>query len=491
MSDTLNLPTGVRVRNRTAAVVLIGLLWPSAGLMAQAHRIGVDPRVELMSILFRLAGNHEYTQGRVPGYLQAINRHFEAHRDHEAVQLARELSKADGVSFDAVMSMAVHIKDVETLAERIAFDGAELRLDKRWHGVKARRFLATARRFVADTRFAEFLKSQQSLYDITNSRLRAFVETSTDLPWFDRFFGARPRARFIIVPGLVNGGPSYGASLIAEDGVEEIYAIPGVWEVDSEGQPRFSGDWTETMVHEFVHSYANPLVERFAAQLEKAGRQLNQPVQEAMRAQAYGPWKTLLYESLVRATTIRYIIEHTGPEAARGAIQREHARSFLWTGELVALLGQYEKDRKAYPTIESFMPKVVDFFNDVGRRIGELMRRYDESRPKVAAMNITNGAQDVDPNLTEIVIRFDRPMRKTSYAVARTNAARYPKIGKVRFDETRTVFTVPVTLEPDRDYEFSLNWPGGGSFASEEGVPLKHVPISFRTKAGASPSMQP
>jgi hypothetical protein len=33
--------------------------------------------------LFRLAGNHEYTQGRVPGYLQAINRHFEAHRDHE------------------------------------------------------------------------------------------------------------------------------------------------------------------------------------------------------------------------------------------------------------------------------------------------------------------------------------------------------------------------------------------------------------------------
>jgi hypothetical protein len=73
--------------------------------MAQAPRIGVDPRIGLMSILFRLAGNNEYTQGRVPGYLQAIDRHFQAHRDHEAVQLARELRNADGVSFDAVISL--------------------------------------------------------------------------------------------------------------------------------------------------------------------------------------------------------------------------------------------------------------------------------------------------------------------------------------------------------------------------------------------------
>jgi hypothetical protein len=481
----------LKVRNRIAVILLVGTLSLPAGLMAKAYRIGVDPRVELMSILFRLAGNNEYTQGRVPGYIQAIDRHFAPYRDHQAVQLARQLRKNDGVSFDAVMSMAVHIKDVQSLAERVPFDRQDLRLDKRWHGVKARTFLEAARRFVADTSFAEFLRSQEALYDVTNSRLQTFVKTNTDLEWFDRFFGARSLARFIIVPGLVNGGPSYGASLIAEDGMEEVYAIPGVWQVDSEGLPRFSGNWIETLVHEFVHSYANPLIDKFAPQLEKAGRQLNEPVREAMQAQAYGPWKTLLYESLVRAATVRYILEHRGQEAARRAIQYEHSRSFLWTGELVELLAQYENDRESYPTLESFMPKVVEFFDAVAPRAGELARRYDESRPKVATMNITNGAQDVDPNLTEIVIRFDRPMRRTSYAVARKNAARFPKVGKVRFDETGTIFTIPVTLEPGRDYEFSLNWPGGGSFASEDGTPLKHVPVRFRTRAATSSPAQP
>jgi hypothetical protein len=114
-------------------------------LHAQAHHVGVDPRVELMSILFRLAGNEEYSQCRVPAYDQAIERWFAPFREHEAVRIARELREGDGVSFDAVMSMAVHVKDSATLAERVPLDRSNLRLDQRWHGAKARRFLASAR----------------------------------------------------------------------------------------------------------------------------------------------------------------------------------------------------------------------------------------------------------------------------------------------------------------------------------------------------------
>ncbi len=193
-----------------------------------------------MSILFRLAGGNEYTQGRVPKYIDAIDRYFAPYRDHPAVQLARELRTNDGVSFDAPMNMAVHIKDAESLAERVPFDRPGLRLDSRWHGVKARAFLEAARRFVVDTRFAEFLKSQKPLYDLTNSRLQSFVEMRTDLPWFSRFFGTVSPVRFIIVPGLVNGGPSYGASFVGGDGVEEMYAIPGVTQVDADGRDRAS-----------------------------------------------------------------------------------------------------------------------------------------------------------------------------------------------------------------------------------------------------------
>ncbi|MHC5003051.1 MAG: hypothetical protein ACYTJ0_07995, partial [Planctomycetota bacterium] len=39
-------------------------------------RVMVDPRVELMSLIFRLAGSPEYTQGRVPSYAVDADLHF-------------------------------------------------------------------------------------------------------------------------------------------------------------------------------------------------------------------------------------------------------------------------------------------------------------------------------------------------------------------------------------------------------------------------------
>jgi hypothetical protein len=453
-----------------------------SGLRAQSERFGVDPRVELMSIIFRLAGSEEYTQCGVPAYSAAIDRHFARFRDHDAVRLAREFRESDGVSFDAVMNMAVHVTDVDTLAERVPFDRAAS-LDERWHGVKARRFLDAARKFVADSDFAGFTKSQQPLYDQTNSRLRAFLDKNTDLPWFDSFFGARAHGPFHVVPGLANGGASYGIHVTPASGIEEIYAIPGVGKVDSEGLPGFDSRWASTLVHEFAHSYVGPLIDEFAAQLAKSGDRLFEAVSGEMRRQAYTNGKTVLNESLVRAATARYAFEHQGPQAAAAAVHEERSRAFLWTGELVDLLGKYAQDREHYPTLEAFMPRVVEFFDDAASRVDRMVRDDEAGRPKVVSLSIVNGAQDVNPALKEIVVRFDRPMKTNRYAVARTSAVPQPKFGKVSFDESGRVFTIPVTLEPDKEYAFSLNWPGGGSFQSVEGVLLKPLEVKFRTRS--------
>ena len=171
-----------------------------------------------------------------------------------------------------------------SLAERIPFDRAPS-LDARWHGAKARRFLEAVRKFVADSDLASFTESPQQLYDLTNSRLRAFVAKNADLPWFDRFFGARAHAPFHVIPGLVNGGSSYGAHVALSKGVEEIYAIPGIWKVDSDGLPDFDPRWTSTLVHEFTHSYVGPLIDKFGPPLEKSGDHLFEAANEEMHRQ--------------------------------------------------------------------------------------------------------------------------------------------------------------------------------------------------------------
>jgi KaiC/GvpD/RAD55 family RecA-like ATPase len=440
---------------------------------AQELRAEVDPRVELMSILFRLAGNPEYNQCRVPLYDQAIDGYFAPYRDHEAVQLARSL----GIGFEAPMKIAAYVRDAQTLAERVPFDRPSVHLFEKWDAGKARAFLSAARRFAAETNFEAFLNSQQPLYEATNDRLQAFLRDKGDPGWFIRFFGPPGPAAFVIVPGLANGAPSYAARVIDESGAQEIYAIPGVSKVDAGGLPVFDSDWGVTMAHEIADTYASPAINKFAAGMAKAAAQIYEAVAPAMRRQSYGNWRIMLSESLARAATIEYAMEHDGPQAARTVIGKENSRSFFWMSGLVDLLEAYRKDREQYPTFDSFMPRVAGFFNDVAPHIQELT---DRLQPKVVSTSIANGAGDVDPGVTKIVIRFNMPM-------SRVGPDKSAKVSGGRFDDAGTALTIPVTLEPGRDYAIPLRWSGGQAFVSADGVPLPDAVLRFRTGAAPAP----
>jgi hypothetical protein len=132
------------------------------------------------------------------------------------------------------------------------------------------------------------------------------------------------------------------------------------------------------------------------------------------------------------------------------------------------------------------MPNVVRFFNDVAPRIGELQRHYEESRPKVVSISIVNHSEDVDPGRTEIIVKFDRPMRE----VTDSQAVRDPRYTRARFDDTATVLSFGVVLDPDQRYRFPVAWPGGGHLVSSEGVPMIDYVIQFHTRPSGSPSMR-
>jgi hypothetical protein len=332
---------------------------------------------------------------------------------------------------------------------------------------------------VEHSKFRDFIQAHATLYDTTGARLRALVESKADIAWFDKFFGAKADARFIVVPALMNGGGNYGPSLRAEDGREEMYAILGVWQIDAEKQPSFDDRFLPTLVHEFAHSYVNPLVARFPA-LDKAGDTVYGPVKAKMLSQAYGNGHTLVCESLVRASTARYIFAHGGATPARAAVREEEGRSFLWTGELYDLLGTYESDREHYASLDQFMPKIAAFFDNLAPRINTLVEAYDAKRPKIVSMNPANGAREVDPSMTTAVIKFDRALRG-GVSLCYTNKDLYPKIGKTSYDPMRTTFTMEVQLEPNRDYEFRMNCAPG--FVSEEGVAMADVVVRWHTRA--------
>ncbi len=357
-------------RSIFTVILVLGLFGPSLAAQTRpatrpAIDVRVDPRVELVCIIFRLAGNQEYSRGKLPNYVRDVDERFGPLAEHPVVQLARKLRNERSLGFDAPMSLAVHLTD--DIGERVPLVPLPAEVDTRWPATGARLFAKEVKDFAQKARFAEFLASHRALYDLAEARMRKTLEDHARLEWFAQYFGTRSQVRFHVVPGLLNGGSCYGTRF--QDGEQQdMYCILGVWDADQAGMPRFAPSVIPTVIHEFSHSHVNPLVNRRLADFERSGRRLFARSEQAMRRQAYGQWETVIYESLVRATVVRYRSAHDGPFAAMAEVMEQNSRGFVWIGELSKLLDEYESDRKTYPDFEAFMPRVVEFFGQYTSR---------------------------------------------------------------------------------------------------------------------------
>jgi len=461
-----------------AAALLTSLLCAGISAPAQVDRIGVDPRVELFSVIFRIAGAPEYQQGRVPAYAQAVDAWFAPYHDHEVFQYARQLRQSSGIAYDAPISLAIHVVDADGLSERVPLDTPGLKLDPRWTPASARRLLELARDFAVSARFGEFLESQRALFETTNGRHKALV-ASADLTWFARFFGFSAPVRYEVVSGLLTGPNSYGPSVVAEDGVLEVYGVQGIPSVDADGLPVLPAGYVSNLVHELTHSYANPLIDRFIPDLEPAGRRLYSAASADMNAQGYGSTTAVLYETLVRACSARYTREHDGDAAGSSAVDYERSRGFVWMGELYGVLGEYDSNRTAYPSLTDFMPKLAAALNEMSIRAVEMVAGYEAGRPRVVTTAPGNGEQ-VPATFPEVTVTFDKPM-KNGYSISVGVGSAVPKAVRAGWDDTGTVFRLECVLEPGKDYVLMLNAPGA-SFMSADGYALRAYTLRFRAE---------
>ncbi len=509
----MNTRSSKRVARACLAAAAVLVLWPAlrAGEVPQPVpaasptriRVLVDPRVELLSIVFHLAGNREYNQGRIPSYVKDVDEHFGPFQDHAAIATARRLVRERHVGFDAPMMLAVCLTDTTSVEMRACRDPFPLHRDSRWTRRDVEALIKDLRSFVRATDFAAFLERHQSLYRTACDRLEQVLRDRQLPDWLDRFFGPCPQGEFIVAIGLLNGGACYGPALQLANGRQEIYCVLGAWSADDAGLPRFDAGMVSVIVHEFVHTYVRPLVTAHAQALRPAGEKLFARVKTEMQGQAYSEWGTVMTESLVRACGVRYVLALDGPAAADAEIKHNADRMFLWTAPLADLLAEYETSRPTYPTLAAFMPRVIRFFDDyaaehlekdiAARQEQERLRQEQErlrrealqaQSPKIVSLVPPNGAEDVDPALPAVVITFDRPMVKGNLAIMnRPEAQRLPAVGVVGFDETGRILTIPVKLQPKTRYGFGLNADNDLLMQDQQGHPLAPVVIRFQTRA--------
>lgn len=466
------------------------VVWGCAGALSQAQPqssfpVGVDPRVELLTIAFRLADAEEFNQeSSTSAYSRAVDQHFTAYREHAAIAATRTVREERSIGFDAVVSFAVHLTDVETCEFRVPLEPWPATFDNRWNAESARDFARHLRQFVADTKFTEFLRAQEPFTRETAGRLRALLEQKPYRAWIENFFGETLSSGSIAIPGMLTGGGNYGASVRHPDGRLDVCPVIGVWQWDEKGGAIFNEKNVATVVHEFCHPFVNPIVDQNAEALMTAGDALFESHPMVFKSQAYGSPRTVLYESFVRASVAHLMRTHLDGPAADNALGAEVQRGFWLTPALVDALASYERQRDKYPTLRAFMPVMIEVIG----KPQELIADARERLPRAILLSPTVDGEDVDP-VVEFRIEFDRAMDPESRGLSFEGDVPFERVVPSKFDDAGRVYTVTLRLPAGRKITAWLNQRGSG-LASAEGYALAPISFSFTTKPEAAPPSQ-
>ena len=317
--------------------------------------------VELLGLIWRLAGAGEYNQCQVSTVADSADKYFASMKNHYAVNLAKRYYQYGGIAYDAVTGYANQL--IINELGLITFDpdyleGSNSSFD-RWNYQQKNDMLAAVNDFYEKSNFHEWFVSTQTEQQQAIDSFKKVC--NLDYTWFDSFYGKNDKASSRIILSFMIGYSNNGISLKRKDGT--LLATPVLGNLSQNNESvRFNGDMS-TIIHEFSHPYCNPLIEANWLSIENRANEVYNEVSSIMASQAYSNAKIMMYETLVRASTIRYFMSHNLDHLVEEVISIEEMSGFMLVRTLVETLEKYEQASVKYAALADFMPEIVDAIN--------------------------------------------------------------------------------------------------------------------------------
>jgi hypothetical protein len=461
---------------RPLRTLLIATTASLASLCAHAETIpiAVDPRIEAVSIVSRLAGLNEYSQPGIAGYDQAVHEWFAPFAHHPAVTLLEKLNRKQGIGNDGPVALAL-VLDPTTFLPRVPLAPRPSFLPETWSSASATQFAGALASFIKDTNFSSFMRETAGLQRGVEQALIKSLGDGVDLDWYRRQYNVPSNARFSVAPALLSAKNSYGLHVTLPDGRIEVTIVLATPSVDDPAHLVYpSAAIMGLLVHELSHPFVNPWVDANAKLLLPHAKKLFAAVGTSMQRNAYGNPRYMLYESIVRGMAVRYARDHAQPKVERYSLDDDRSKDFLWTDALATRLA-------ADPSqpFHAQGDRIVKFFADWGReaasRVSSARRAIAAEQaerlrhgPQITRLVPAQGEMSVDAALSALEIEFDRPMQPGISIFGEV-----PEVtGKPTWNAEFTVLRIPVRMSPGRTYVMQLNTDADGDFVSKDGEAL-------------------
>jgi hypothetical protein len=324
----------------------------------------VNPAIDLFSLMSRLAEINQYKELLLPDFIAEVESYFGPYRDHPGIAFARKCNAMHQINGDAPMALSVYVGPPPELKLRMDLSSIPPSFDPRWDSALISNYLAHARVFARDSRFMKFHHSTFEYLDQAKEHMYDMIGKEQIFQWYKSFFGYYPD-RIKLYLALLNGSCSYGYPVYYPDGELEFVCLIGGRFPDNAGNPTYPKEWfLPIIIHEYMHAYINPLIKAKPKEFLELGEALLRTHRAKMIEHGYNVWNVIIQEYIVRACTIKYLEQAEGKRKAIKNLQRDLSDGFPDIQGLVRLMDVYELDRKTYPDIESFLPRIKAYFED-------------------------------------------------------------------------------------------------------------------------------
>ncbi len=451
-------------------------------LPGTALTIKADPRIELTSLVFYLAGAKEYSSCRIPSYIQKVNYKFAPYKQHPIIPFIWDLRKKQGISFDAVMDAAICIQSIDKIEPVLNLDTEFSQVDKRWTKESLLKFYELLADFSAKSDFKQFYTENMGLYTEAEKAITALLTKTNFQSWFNKSFPGE-NSSFVLIPAFINGPSCYGPG-ISIGGKNISFCILGVGIVNEKEEPKFDDSYIETIFHEFCHSHTNPIVEQHFSLFEKPITKLSEIAKDRFAKQGYSTPESVAFETMVRACTGAFLKETYPQKIYDDYIKEQEKRSFFWikdvSEEILTLRKENESIKNGIKKIAKVIENWAQNSEKLVAEINSKKASLDAKRPKVVKIFPENNSLNVSPSINKIIIEFSEPMKNSWSLVG--GGEPFPEIsGKLSYDSTGKILTVPVKLKPNHEYYMWINSDRFQGFASQNNLAVKPFKYGFFT----------
>lgn len=192
----------------------------------------------------------------------------------------------NGIAKDKIIGFATYNDSTEAASEATAF-------------------LSALNRFYKTISFDTYFRSSGKYYKQAMQEIKSALPVPGSIAMMEKFYGKRFET-YTLLPSLtIPSGMAFGVNIKSDRGVE-IYNLFGPFDVpglDSNISLGFNKPQhlLELSIHEFGHSFVNPVVNHLPDPLISSKRSLFNPIAAAMDNQGYPDWNSCVTEHFVRA----------------------------------------------------------------------------------------------------------------------------------------------------------------------------------------------